>query len=403
MKRTDTTSPHTTINAPWMLANWLQQQQNAAWVALDTEFISERRYIPTLCLLQVATPDTLAIIDPFTCGDLTAFWRFLCDGTRDVIVHAARSEMEFCCRAIGEIPSRIIDVQLAAAFLAIDYPASFGTLVHRVLGVQLSKDETRTDWARRPFTPQQLRYALDDVRYLDALATHLRSELTCRNRLAWFDEESRVARDKLIKILSGEQWRGVARSSGLPPLGQAIVRSLWELRDEWGYATNQPAQYLLRDDVIVELAKRRSIDPVVIASLRGVPKNRKYQDQIVAAMADAMRLPETEWPKQTMRNASYPQYASAISFLHTVLTSLCRREDLSPMVVATSSDLREWVAHCQGTLPPETVPRLSGGWRRNVIVPTLEGVLTGRLAIRLKDSGDESEMVELISTEHLPQ
>ncbi|MGL4942928.1 MAG: ribonuclease D [Thermoguttaceae bacterium] len=394
----NTYSSHKTLTSPESLAAFLADQRGAAWVAFDTEFISERRYLPELCLVQVATPSSLAIIDPFTCGDLKPFWQFICDGEREVIVHAGRSEMEFCHRAVGKIPPNVIDVQLAAGLITNEYPAAFGTLVKRFLDVRLSKDETRTDWSRRPFTPQQIRYALDDVRYLPDLASRLRKLLVRQKRLAWFAEESRTACDKWIGALTGETWRGVARCGTLPPKALAIVRSLWSFRDTWGRQTNHPAQQILRDDVIVELAQRGSADATKIASLRGVPSGARLRDGIVDAIADALSLSQSEWP-QPLRRTSYPQYASAIAFLHTVLGIICRRESIAPTIAATTSDLREWVAHAHNTLPRDIVPRLAHGWRRDVIAPLLEGVLHGRLVLRLKPSHDDSEMVEIVSAE----
>lgn len=389
---------HLTLDSPQTLADWLAREENASWLALDTEFISERRYLPELCLIQIATPKTLAIIDPLVCGDLSGFWRWVCDARREAFVHAARSEMEFCIRAIGAMPAQLYDVQLAAAFLDSDYPSSFGTLVQRFLGVALSKNETRTNWAHRPFTSQQIRYALDDVRYLPPLMQRLRQQLTKCKRLTWFKEESRALREKLWQTFTGETWRDVAKSGALPPRELAIVRALWQMRDEWGRQTNHPAQQILRDDVIVELAKRG--DAAKISSLRGIPQNARLLSEIEKSIHQAINLSENKLPQPNLR-MTYPHYSAVVSFLQTIVGMICQREQITPMVAATSLDLREWVAYENGTLPQEhSPPKLTYGWRRELFLPDLTRALRGEVAIRLNPKKKEQNAVELVPCEN---
>ena len=109
-------------------------------VAFDTEFVAEDSYRPELCLVQVATEDEIAIIDPYACGDLNPFWQSLIDPATTVIVHAGREETLFCYRATQSLIPNLFDIQIAAAFLGFEYPASYGNLVHRFTGMILDKD-----------------------------------------------------------------------------------------------------------------------------------------------------------------------------------------------------------------------------------------------------------------------
>ncbi|MGL6195078.1 MAG: ribonuclease D, partial [Thermoguttaceae bacterium] len=122
------------VESPQHLALLLEQMRESPWIALDTEFISEGRYESQLCLVQIAYNEGLALIDPLKIPDLSPFWEVLCDGGREVVVHAGRSEMEFCYRAIRRFPEWLFDVQLAAGFIGIDYPAGFRSLVEKLLG-----------------------------------------------------------------------------------------------------------------------------------------------------------------------------------------------------------------------------------------------------------------------------
>ena len=135
-------------------------------LGFDTEFVGEETYEPSLCLIQIATPDTLYLVDPLGTGPLDAFWQLLVEPTRTVVVHAGREETRMCRRGSGKIPENWFDLQVAAGLVGLHYPLGHAALVYQLLGIQLSKGETLTEWRHRPLTPAQISYAFDDVRYL---------------------------------------------------------------------------------------------------------------------------------------------------------------------------------------------------------------------------------------------
>ena len=148
------------------LAAFCQDNAVTKYVGFDTEFVSENCFRPLLCLIQVSTEKGYAIIDTLAIDDLTVFWDWLCDGDHITIVHAAREEFLFCFRAVGKRPSKLFDIQLAAGMIGCEYPAAYGNLVNRMIGVTVDKGETRTDWRKRPLTDNQMAYALEDVVHL---------------------------------------------------------------------------------------------------------------------------------------------------------------------------------------------------------------------------------------------
>ncbi|MEX0585599.1 MAG: ribonuclease D, partial [Pirellulales bacterium] len=158
-------------------------------IAFDTEFVSEHTYRPQLCLIQVAAAGHLAAIDTLAVGDLTPFWGLIVEEGREIIVHAGREEMVFCLDAMKKQPARLFDVQLAAGLIGLEYPAGYGGLVSRLLGVAASKGETRTDWRRRPLSDRQIHYALEDVRHLHPLRNRIAARLEQLGRFPWLTEE----------------------------------------------------------------------------------------------------------------------------------------------------------------------------------------------------------------------
>src|SRR5262249_40396422 len=145
--------------------------------ALDTEFVSEETFEPILCLLQLATRDRLAVIDPLAVRDLSPLWALVNDPSIEVVMHAAGEDLRICHLKTGALPQRVFDVQIAAGLVGLSYPLSLVNLVCQVLSTSLSGSETRTDWRHRPLSPAQLKYALDDVRYLLDLADSFSARL----------------------------------------------------------------------------------------------------------------------------------------------------------------------------------------------------------------------------------
>ncbi len=382
------------ISSPAELSRFLADLRRSDWVAIDTEFISEGRYEPQLCLVQVAMEEGLALIDPLSCGDLAAFWELLCERGREVIVHACRSEMEFCFRALGRIPDAFFDVQLAAGFVGIDYPTGFRVLLERLLRLNLEKAEARTDWLKRPLTPLQIDYALGDVRHLRTMAHRLKRRLKEMRRLHWYEEENAVVAERLEIDFSSPRWRNTSKCGNLKPRELAVVRELWMMRDR--IAQRTMSSRILRDDLILELARKGSADPKRIASIRGLPGGTRLFEEIVEAVRRALALPPDEWPAPADRN-TYPHYPVVVQFLYTALNLLCKREKIAVALVGGPSDVRESVAAAYGTLPGGITPRFSNGWRAGLIGNLFADLLDGRTVIRLfrADSEEPLEFIPL--------
>ncbi len=381
---------HFFVSNAEQLESLLEQLRRSDWVAFDTEFISEGRYRPQLCLVQVGFENGLALIDPLALQDIVPFWESLCDGRREVIVHAGRSELEFCFRELRRFPERVFDVQLAAGFIGIDYPSGFRVLLEKLLGTDVSKSETRTDWRKRPLSPSQIEYALNDVRYLEPLASLLKTRLEKLGRLEWYREEMTQRNLSLREEFEAPKWRGTAKSSRLSPPQLAILRELWSWRDRLAKQTNRVAGRILRDDLLIELSKLQSADPERIQSIRGMVRGdlARHYDEIAASIRRALSLDPAELPRP-FRQHSYPQYTVMVQFLFSVLNMICQKKRLASSLVGTQNDVREFIAHSCGTLPEGIVPRLVRGWRAGVIGEELAGVLNGEIALRLnRDNPD---------------
>jgi ribonuclease D len=354
----------------------------------DTEFVGEDSYHPSLCLVQVATPEQLFLIDPLTTGPLDAFWQLVVDPGRVVVVHAGREEVRLCRLWTGRAPGNLFDLQLAAGLAGLAYPLSHGALVQQVLGMQMTKGETLTEWRRRPLTPGQIRYAFDDVRYLLPVWRKLSERLEQLGRDEWAREEFARLAVCAAPEETTEKWRKLRGLGSLDRRRLAVVRALYAWREQTAARTNRPLRSIVRDDLIVEIARRNPTRERDLHVVRGLP--RRDLEAILRTVTEARALPPEALPIPTGREQDPPQVGLVTNVLTAVLGDLCARAGLAPNLVASSSDVKLLVrAHLAGDPPPaESI--LSGGWRSAHVLPDLLAVLRGRRSLRVADAAADA-------------
>ena len=365
------------------LSDYLESIRNAKRIDFDTEFITDSRYRTILCLVQVVTEFGPVLIDPLAVGDMIPFWNRLCDPQTLVTAHSARSEMEFCYKAIRRLPENLFDIQLAAAFVGIDYPASLKKLLNETLSIDLPKGETRTDWQARPLSLLQVEYALNDVLYLNRVADHLKAQLERMNRFSWFKEETRNYLTRMVSSFTDSKWQRIPGISKLDRRGLAIARELWYWREQKARQDRRNSFQILRNDVIIELAKLKTTDPNRLGELRSIHRrsdSAMYLEELPKIVGLGLNLPESELP-DFLPNLSYPNYSIASSCLLAILHNEAKKASIAPSILASLQDARETVAYYAGTLPSNVTPRLLTGWRHELLGSLPEEIVTGKQTI----------------------
>ncbi len=379
-------SDYQIISEPEELNAWCERTAGVPWIGLDTEFIAERHYQPLLCLIQVATPDGHFLIDPITNQlDSTPFWDLLVEGDHETILHAGRFELEFCWRYAGRFPKRVFDTQIATGFVSVEYPAGYGNVVSHFLDINTPNTESRSNWKARPLSNRQIAYAIDDIAYLHDVYKVLLKELATRNRLDWLRTEIEDWLEENRLLLSPERWRRILNGSRWEPHELAIVHALWDWRDHLAQERNCSARHVLRDDLILELAHRKISDIHSIRNIRGMerPDLRGQLPEISEAIVNAMKLPKEKCPV-----ASVPHHHAKLtvlgSLLYSILGTICHQYELAPSLVATPTDVREWVAwRLKMNGYYEKTPSLSRGWRAEVVGKTFDALLSGQQMVRI--------------------
>ena len=355
-------------------------------LALDTEFVGEDTFIPRLELIQVATATTAAVIDfpaVQASGSLDAFWELICDAKIEKIVHAGRQDLDLFATHAGQIPKPFFDTQIAAAMVGYGAQVAYANLVQRLHGTKLAKAHTFTNWSARPLSDDQIAYALEDVEFLLSIHTHLQDRLSSLGRLEWVSEE--FARlETAVGEKSREPQERYQRIRGwdtLKPKGAAVLRELAAWREAEARRRNVPRGRVMRDEVLLQLARHPPKSVHELRGLRGVHSSEvdRQGEQLLATITSALALPPSAWPEVPRERKPDPESTGIVELLQAVLKARAAEEGIAPTMLATSSDLQTLVEAKQNRTALD-VPILRG-WRRQLAGDLLLQVLDGAVTI----------------------
>ncbi|MGE3315500.1 MAG: ribonuclease D [Planctomycetaceae bacterium] len=366
-------------------------------VAFDSEFVSEHTYRPELCLLQIATRERCAAVDPFEVKNLESWWKLMADEGVTVVVHGGQAEIRFCL-VLGNLkPSRIIDVQLAEGLRTRSYPLGYSTLVSRVLGTRAHGRETRTDWRQRPLSPDQIAYALDDAKHLLPIWDKQRNSLTKLKRLSWAEAEFQRMVDELEAEMTREPWRKLPGIHRLSPREFAVACEISVWREREAETRNRPVRRMLRDDLIIELARRQPRSPKDLVATRDMNRSdyKRVAPDLIQCVERALAIPSAqlpEPPKPLAVEANDDEHVIG-QLLGIALANRCAELNVAKGLVATSADLRHLVRWHVYHDRNGTAPRLTEGWRAEMCGDLLTDVLDGRISMRVADPESDHPLV----------
>lgn len=355
-------------------------------LALDTEFVGEESFVPRLELIQVATEQTAAVIDfPAFRGDdsLDAFWEIVCRTDVEKIVHAGRQDLDLFAAHAGQIPKPFFDTQIAAAMVGYGAQVAYANLVHRLHGTKLDKAHTFTNWSARPLSREQLTYALADVQYLLSIHEHLRGRLTKLGRLEWAHEEfarlENVVGEKSRQ--PQERYQRIRGWDSLKPKAAAVLRELAAWRETEARSRNVPRGRILRDEVLLQLARHPPKTVEELRSIRGVHPSEAERngEQVIATIYSALALPPSAWPEVPRDRKPEPESTGLVELLQAVLKARAAAEGIAPSLLATTGDIQTLVESTQQRVPVD-LPLLRG-WRRQLVGELFLRVLDGTMLV----------------------
>ncbi|OUO95647.1 ribonuclease D [Rubneribacter badeniensis] len=351
-------------------------------LAIDTEFLREKTYYAKLCLLQLATDDETAIVDPFEVDDLRVLAPLLENESVVKLFHAGGQDLEILLREVGTLPRPLFDTQVAAALLGHTQQIGYAALVHAECGVTLKKIDSFTDWSRRPLSESQLEYAADDVAYLPRMYERMRAQLVELGRLAWLDRDFEdLADPKRYATNERERYRRLKRVSQLSRRQLAAAREVAAWRELEAQRRDVPRKWVVTDEQIVEACKReaRTIDELFM--VRGMSDRLSTKDArcVVALMSSALDAPPDAWPEPDRCGKNEPNVDAELDLMCALVRLRAKQNGVAFPTLASHDDLAR-VA--RGYREGVDVLR---GWRRSLVGEELLRLLEGKIALSLSN------------------
>ncbi len=377
------------VDSGEQLRELCQRMAGRPWLAVDTEFMRERTYYPQLCMVQLADDEEVACIDTLAIDDLQPLGELLLNPDSTKVFHAAHQDMEVLHGLFGKPPAPVFDTQIAASLAGFTPQIGYARLVSELLGVELDKQHTRSDWSRRPLPEAAWQYAADDVRWLREVYQRLHEQLEANGRLQWLESDFNALSDSSRYCTDpDEAWRRLRQLDRLQPVAFTVVCELAAWREREAMQRDRPRQWLLRDEMIVDIARRQPASVEDLHHIRGVRESlgrgRTDAGEVLDVVARAGELPPRQPPPRRARELA-PQQEPVVDLLMAVLRECARRGDVAASMIAGRREVEKLV--CGERKMP-----LLEGWRGHIAGQTMLAVLEGRVSARV--AGDSVELAD---------
>lgn len=350
----------TTVTTAPALAETCARLSAQPRIGLDTEFLRERTYHARLCLVQLASPDEAVCVDPLALPALAPLAALLAAAGTLKVMHASRQDLEVLYPLAG-LTRPVFDTQIAARLAGFPAQVGYAELARRLLGRELAKSHTRTDWSRRPLSREQIEYALDDVRYLLPIATELEGRLAQLGRLAWLTEELAALEETRSFVTEPDAaWERLRALRGLDPGRERLARELAAWRERRALEHDRPRGWILEDGALREIVLRVPRTAAQLAAISDLPAGVvKHSGTELLACVAAAGIPDPA-PPAPGRPQADPQRNALVRKLGAISQAVAAELNLVPEVLATRRDLEQLAdGRRDGAL--------LRGWRRSVL------------------------------------
>lgn len=367
------------VDTPELLSELCSRLAGAPWIVLDTEFLREKTYFPKFCLLQIAANDVVACVDPLALSSLEPLFAIIYDPKVLKIVHSGRQDMEIFYHLFGKLPGPLFDTQIAAPLLGMGEQISYASLVAELLGVNLTKSHSRTDWTRRPLSPEQLRYAADDVIYLEQAYLAMRPKLEQLGRLAWLEEDFQDMLDPAHYENPPESaWQRIGAVNQLKSKPLSILQTLAAWREQTARNQDLPRGWVLKDDALLDLARQQPITLDELKLVRGIDERivKRHGTLICRMIQEASNRPPLALHQKPRSGKKTVDQEAIMDLLMAVVRLRAGQNTLNPAILASRKDLEQ-------LFDGDPKAHLLHGWRKTMVGDELAAVLRGETALKI--------------------
>ena len=346
-------------------------------VAIDTEFVRERTFYPALGLVQIATPDEIALVDPKVIEDPEPLLDLLRDPKVTKVLHSGSEDLETFRTTWDVLPEPLVDTQIAAAMAGLDWSMGYGRLVAEICGVDLPKGHTRTNWLKRPLSDAQKRYAALDVLFLLPIWRELRERLVERDRMHWLEEDCAAMLDTARKDLDPrDAYLQIGRSKVFDPRRLAVLREVARWREEQARERDLPRNFVLREQSVAEIAQHRPKTTHQLRRIKGIgPQDvRRDGETILRLVRLAESLDAEDLPERIGRPMDLAPHAGTVKALRAKVTQIADALGVPSVLLSNKRTVEEVVRrHLEGS--PSTLPPSLRGWRSAAVGSKLLEIL----------------------------
>lgn len=352
--------------------------KSAPWLAVDTEFVREKTYFPELCLVQISDGRSHWLVDVQIDGAKDALRELFLNEAVTKVLHSASQDMEVLLLFLGDMPKPIFDTQIAAALLGHGEQIGYAALVQKMTGVELAKTHSRTDWSRRPLSQEEQQYAVDDVRYLAEFYPKLLDDLLAKNRLKWLKPDFDALTNSAKYLPDPDNaWKRVKGSKRLKPRDLKATAALARWREEKAVAKNRPRRWILKDEVLLDLARRAPKNRDALLRIQGISdREADHYGETWKQMIDASRNAENIAVPDKPELPTADQ-ESLVDLLMCVLKDCGKKADIATVMLGSRGDVTDLVMGRKS--------RLNDGWRQQVVGQPLAEVLAGKTSLAIKN------------------
>jgi len=363
-----------------------------SYVTIDTEFLRESTFWPELCLVQIASDDESAIIDPLAEGiSLEPLFKLLQNPNVLKVFHAGRQDLEIFHHLSGEVPTPIFDTQVAAMVCGYGESVGYDTLVASLTGASIDKSSRFTDWSRRPLSDRQLTYAEADVTHLRVVYAKLKEKLRTTEREDWLAGEMKVLETPETYLVPPENsWKRI-KSRNNKPRFLAILQAIAAWRENQAHRQNIPRNRILRDEALLEIASNPPSNEEKLSHVRGI--GRKFADGkmgagLLAAIKTGKELPEEDCPFVAQKAPLPKGMGPLMDLLRVLLKMRCEENEVAQKLVCSSAELEKIAADDNADVPALV------GWRFEMFGKDALALKAGKIAFTA-----EGRKIRLITLE----
>ncbi|MCQ2914971.1 MAG: ribonuclease D [Alphaproteobacteria bacterium] len=362
------------------------------FITVDTEFLREKTYWPQLCLIQVASEEEGACIDPLAQDiDLSSFFELMQNEKIVKVFHAAHQDIEIIYHLSGKTPTPVFDTQLAAMVCGFGESVSYQNIVFKLLNREIDKSMRFTDWSRRPLTEKQIHYALNDVTHLRDVYVKLLGILSDNNRTSWLNDEMQKLTDvKTYKIDPNDAWKKLKINS-TNRQALAICKEICAFREEEAQKSNHIRKAILRDEVIEEIAHNIPTNADALSKLRGIPQgfaNGRLGKAILGIIETIKNQPITSYP-EIEKAFELPKSARNLSkMLKVLLTIRATQSGVAERLICSPDDLDKYCC-----FENENSPIMSG-WKFEIFGKYAQKMKDGKLGLVYNPSTKQIDLIE---------